>query len=210
MPKTISEAQADALSDGFLDTIGSDEEEFKPKKSLSKLIQIAAFILEEANDNLNSADRVSSGALASSMKIKDPVSFGNQIIMDIEMLEYWKFINDGVKGVKSGRPNSKYSFKNLYVGKNMLNKIHRWLKKEGVKAKTRTGGKPISKRERKRSKITDTSKSVAFAISKSVKAKGLKKTNFFTKAVAAGQKKAKEELGKSLALDIIETIPKKL
>src|SRR5574341_1284636 len=201
MPKTISEAQANALASGFLDTIGSKDEEFKPKKSLSKLIEIGAFILEDANDNLNTSDRVSSGALASSMKIKDPVSFGNQIIMDIEMLEYWKFINDGVKGVKSGRPNSKYSFKNLFVGKRMLNNIHRWLKKEGVKAKTKTGGKAISKRERKRRKITDVSRSTAFAIAKSVKAKGLKKTNFFTKAVAAGKKKAQQELGKSLALD---------
>jgi hypothetical protein len=207
MAKTISEAQADALADGFLDDLGDD---FKPKKTLSKLFMVCAKIVEEAQDNLNSSDRVSSGALSESIKIIDPVSEGKNIRIDISMLYYWKFINDGVKGVKSGQPNSKYAFKNMFVGKKMLKAIRKWLLKEGLKTKAKGQGKPISKREKKRTSITDKTTSAAYGIAMSVKAKGLKKTNFFTKALKEGNKFAKKELGKSFKLDIIEAIPKKL
>lgn len=207
MAKTISQAQAEALAEGFLDDIGED---IKPTKTLSKLFLACAKIIEEAQNNLNSSDRVASGALSESMKIIDPVNEGKNIRIDISMLHYWKFVNDGVKGVKSGQPNSKYAFKNLIVGKKMLKAIRKWLVKEGLKTKAKGQGRPISKRERKRKTITDKTTSAAYAISRSIKAKGLKKTNFLTKAIKEGNKFLKSELGKGFKADIIEAIPKKL
>jgi hypothetical protein len=209
MAKTISQAQAEALAEGFLDGLG--EEEFKPTKTLSQLVLVCGKIIEEAQNNLNSSDRVSTGALSESIKIIDPVVEGSKIRIDITMLYYWKFINEGVKGVVSKKPNSKYSFKNLYVSKSMLKALKKWVAKEGLKTKAKGQGKPISKRERKRSKIkTDKTASAAYAIGRSVKAKGLKKTSFLTKAIKEGNKFAKDKLGKSFALDIVEAIPKRI
>lgn len=205
MAKSITEAQANALAEGFFDGLGED---FKPTKSLSKLFLVCGKIVEEAQNNLNSADRVSTGALSESLKIIDPVIEGKNVRIDISMLYYWKFINDGVKGVKSGRPSSKYSFKNLYPSKKMVKAIRRWVIKEGIKAKAKGQGKPVTKREGKRRNITDTTTSTAYSIARSVKAKGLKKTNFFTNALKEGNKYAKEQIGKGFKVDIIDAIPK--
>lgn len=207
MAKSIGEAQAQALADGFLDDLGED---FKPQKTLKNFFLVVAKFVEEATDNLNKADRVSTGALSDSIKIIDPVIEGKKIRVDISMLYYWKFINDGVKGVISGRPSSQYSFKNLFVSKKMLKALRKWVVKEGIKMKATGQGKPITKRERKRKKITDTSTATAYAISRSVKAKGLKKTNFVTNALKAADKYAKKELGKGFTADIIDAIPKSI
>lgn len=207
MAKSISQAQAEALAEGFFDDIG---EAFQPVKATSKLILAAGKIVEEAQNNLNKSDRVASGALSESLTIIDPVKEGNKIRIDISALPYWKFINDGVKGVKSGQPSSKYSFKNMFVGKKMVKAIRKWLIREGLKTKAKGQGKPVSKREKKRKSITDTSNSIAYAIAKSVKANGLKKTNFLTKAVREGNKYAKDQIGKGFKADIIDSIPKKI
>jgi hypothetical protein len=207
MAKSISEAQAEALADGFLDGFG---EAFKPKKALSKIILVAGKFVEEAQNNLNKSDRNASGALSESITIVDPVKDGNNIRVDISMLYYWKFINDGVTGVISQQPSSPYKFKNLFVSKKMLKAIRKWVIKEGLKFKAKGQGKPISKREKFRKSITDTSTSTAYAISRAVKAKGLKKTNFVKKALAETNKYAKQEIGKGFKADIIDAIPKKI
>lgn len=211
MAKSISQAQADALASGFFDSLGTDKsEEFTPRKTLGKFILIAGKIIERANENLNKSDRVSSGALIDSHKITDPVKTSKEFRIDITALYYYKFIDMGVKGFVSKTINSPYSFKNLYVGGKMLKNLQKWLRKEGLKAKTNVGGKPISSREKRRSKITDKTKSTAYAIGRSVKAKGLKRTNYFSNALKYGNKLVKDELGKSLKVDVIESIPKKL
>src|ERR1044072_112479 len=207
MAKSISESQAKALADGFLDDLGED---FKPSKTLSKFFEVVGKLIEEAQNNLNSADRVSSGALSDSIKAIDSIIEGKKIRVDISMLYYWKFIDKGVKGVKSGKPNSPYSFKNLYPSKKMLKAIKKWVTKEGLKAKAKGQGKPINKRERKRKSVTNATNDIAYAISRSIKAKGLKKTNFMTNAVKEANKFAKKELGKTFAIDVLESLPKKI
>lgn len=209
MATTISSAQRSALSDNFFDNLGSGKDEFQPKNSLSALYQLAGGLVNDAQRNLNSADRVASGALSESMKILDPriTRGGKNISIDIELLYYYKFIDGGVKGTKGGA--GKYAFKNDGVGKKMRNEIRKWIIREGLKHKSDKYS-PITKREGKRKSITETSNQVAYVIARSIKQKGLKRTNFLAKAVKTARNNSRELLSKGFKVDIINALPKQL
>lgn len=208
MATSISSAQASALADGFFDSLGSSKDELKPKESLSALYQLAGGLVSDAQRNLISSDRIASGKLADSFKVLNPEQLGKNIVIDIEALYYYQFIDGGVKGTRGG--SGKFSFKNNFVGRKMQEAIRKWLIKEGLKARTTKKYKAISIREAKRKSITETSRSVAFAISKYIKQKGLKRTNFFAKALTSTKDKAAKELSKGFKIDIINSLPKKL
>ncbi|MGN6416112.1 MAG: hypothetical protein ACTHMC_01380 [Pseudobacter sp.] len=206
MAKSISTAQAEALAEGFFDGLGSDEE-FQPIETASTLIQLAGDLVGTAQENLNKVDRVSSGALSESIKILNPEVVKETIRVDIQALDYYRFVDQGVKGTRGG--SGKYSFKNERVGKRMLTALRKWVIKENLKARTTRKYKAISKREAKRKRITETSNSIAYAIGKSIKRKGLKRTMFFTDAVISTQNKLKD-LAAPFKIDILNTLPKKL
>lgn len=214
MAKSIAQAQADALAKGFFDKLGSSKDDFIPRSSLSSVIKLAGRLLEEADKNLNAADRVASGAVLESMKILDPTNKGGIIVIDIEILYYYMFLDQGVKGTRSG--SGKFSFKNEFVPPKMFKALKSWVKKEGLKARTDVGGKPISKRERKRvanrsGKGSERSiDSKVYAIGVSVKRKGLKKTLFWTNAIKVVERIAAEELGKAFVIDILDAIPARI
>lgn len=207
MATSISKAQADALSSGFLDTLGSNEE-FTPFNSLSALYQVAGILLQEAQENLNRVDRNSSGALSESMKILSPELVGKSIRLDIEALFYYKFVNLGVKGLKQG--NGRYAFRYPGVSVKMMLAIRKWVIKEGLKAITNRKYSGITNREIKRKSIKDTSTRAAYMIARSIKQHGLRPTNFFTDAVITAQQASKDLLGAGLKLDVIQTLPKNL
>jgi hypothetical protein len=207
MATSISKAQADALAKGFFDSIGSSED-LKPTETLSALYLLAGGLVDDAQKNLNKADQVASGKLSESLKVLNPESVGRNVRIDISALYYFKFLNEGVKGTKGG--SGKYAFKNNKVGGKMLTSIRKWLIREGLKSRTRTGGPAITKRESRRKSITETSNSVAYGIAVGVKMKGIKRSNFFTDAVRTTQAKAKDQLAKGLKLDIINSLPSKL
>lgn len=207
---SISKAQAKALADGFLDTIGASD--LRPAESLSALFLLAGGLADQAQQNLNKVDRVASGSLSDSIKVLNPETVGNSVRIDIVANYYYKFIDEGVRGLGGGNGNGRYSFRTRFVGKKMMTAIRKWVIREGLKSRTHTGGKPIVKREAKRQKrkSSDTSSSTAYSIATAVKYKGLKKTLFFTDAVKYTQAQAKTQLAKALKIDIINTIPKQL
>lgn len=209
MPSSISSEQAKALAEGFFNDIGESKDGLQPKNSLAALYRVAGTLVDEAVNNLNKSDRVATGALSSSLKVRDPrVVNGVNVIVDVEALFYYKFIDKGVKGTNGGI--GEYSFKYDMPGKKMTNAIRKWIKSEGVKAKTTKKYKAISKREAKRKKITDKTASMAFAIARKIKQKGLKRTNFFSEALKTTKVIAKQELTKGFRIDIINSLPKKL
>lgn len=207
MASSISKAQAEALSSGFFDTIGANRSGFKAKETTSELIILAGGLVEEAQNNLNKSDRNATGALSESLKVLNPGLVAGLVQVDVEALDYYKFVDAGVRGTKSGSSAKGYSFKDKMPPVNIIRK---WVIREGLKAKTNVGGKPITKREARRKSITETSNRVAFGISMGIKQHGLKRTNFFSKAIATTKRKSREVFGKAFKLDIINSIPKKL
>lgn len=207
MAKSISKAQADAEAEGF-DYGGSGRDEFEPKASLSKLYQKAGELADAAALNLVKADRVATGKGAESITVLNPERVGKTIKIDITMLYYLQFIDQGVKGTKKG--NGKYAFKSQYPGKKMMQEIRKWLIREGLKGKTGGQGKPITKREERRKSITETSTRVAYAIATSVKQKGIKASKFMDNAIKTTRKSIKQDMGAAFKIDVIATLPKKL
>lgn len=207
MATSISKAQAKALADGFLDGIGGSRDELKPKETLSEIIVLAGELVTQVQKNLIAADRIATGALSESFKVLNPELSGRDIRVDVEALHYYQFIDAGVRGTKSGTSAKGYSYKNKMPP---VNTIRKWLIREGLKARTNVGGRPITGREARRKSISETSNTIAFIIARSIKQKGLKRTNFFTKAVRKIRSKAKGQLAKGFKIDIINAIPKKL
>jgi hypothetical protein len=204
MATSISSQQNKLLSTGFLDTLETSKEGLQPKESLAALYRLAGGLVVTAQKNLNRADRVASGELSDSIKVLDPrVVNGTRIIVDIEALSYYIFIDAGVKGTKSGSSREGFKYTNKMPPVNIIRK---WLIKEGIKGRADKKYK-LGGRDTFRKSITETSNSVAFAIAKNIQKKGLKQTNFFAKAITATDKKVAQELAKGFRIDIINSIP---
>lgn len=170
------------------------------------LVDMAAYLISEAQNNLNNDGTNTTGDLESSMSISDLDISGQRMSVDVLILDRYKFINDGVKGVEGG--TGKYQFKTIRPTVEMVRSIKSWLRKRGARA---TKYKAISRTERKDKRIkkmkteAESQTSLAWAVATSVKKKGIKPTKFFTKAVRATEKKFREEMANGIKLDIIES-----
>jgi hypothetical protein len=139
-----------------------------------------------------------------------------------EQIKYYDFVNKGVKGYKSGKPNNTpYAFKNPYPNKKMAKSILTWLSESKSKVSTdnvntnRKGG--IDKTETKRQSLkkvlsgTDKKKSLAYAISTSIKRKGIEQTKYFDKAIeSVFNDKFTEELAYAMISDMAVKISGKV
>lgn len=199
-------AQAKALKDGFLASIGEKFDLIDPDDYLVAE-QMLMFYGKEFNDEVQK-NLAKSGSIASG-KIGDLVvpkvrKFGN----DYEMLlgydkdnpasVYYKFVNKGVRGVGglNARPrkvksDSPYAFKTPFPNEKMANSLLQWYKLGKAKTTSETQKQNLSKTQRKSkklSKIVDKAtslKMLAYATATAIKRDGLKTTNYFDNAVKA-------------------------
>lgn len=206
MPISITKAQSSALSEGFLNNLGSSPEfaDLPMDESVKALYQLARYLIEEANNNLDKGGHVSTGELRDSHKVINPEIIGGNITMEIEALARYAFLNKGVRGTKSG--NGLYSFKSSYPSQDMVKEIRAWMTRAGIS--TRNIQKSVSKLEKKRKSISEYDN--AYAMARSIKMKGIKPTGYFDKAVRSAQTRAKEVLGQALVVDVISALPKDL
>ena len=201
----ISIQQAKAVADGFLDSIGgNDTSDFKPTESMKGLIDVAAILITSAQKTLNSQGHVASGELSDSIQVQNPSLEGGVITLNIEALFYYQFLNKGVKGTKSG--SGKYSFKSAYPSQKMVKSIERWISRAGLSSFSTS--KSISNNERKNKTVGQYQR--AYAVARSIKQKGIRASHFFDKAVLVAQAYSKEVLGKSLKIDIVNSLPNTL
>lgn len=215
--QSFSKRQQQVINNKIID-LNSDSQssfkEFDGKALETALYNIAVEFITAAADNLNEADRIASGGLLESIKPSEIVVLGKKMTININVLDYYKFIDKGVKGWRSGEPgDSPYAFK-APAGKSgkksseMVTAIRKWLIKEGLKSKS-TSKNPknaISARESRRQKITDTATSTAIMIAGMVRSKGLKKTNFWTDAEATASKYAEKEFETALTISVINSL----
>jgi hypothetical protein len=121
------------------------------------------------------------------------ISIGN-VGAELDLPDYYVFTDEGVKGIgggyKSARSTGRYSFKNLYVSKAMVDSLQEW--------NARKGRKGITK---------ETMRSDAFGTAVNVKKHGVGQTLFFTKAldqryVDQLEQRLLEELGQEVEVNI--------
>lgn len=213
--KSITQAQLNPNLSRLIDLNSynpADYTEFKGDAVMTALYNIAAEFIKNASNNLQQVDKIATGALLDSINPSEITIMGKTYSISINVNDYYKFIDKGVKGWKSGSPgDSPYAFKQpgkrgeAPKSSKMVSAIKQWLIKEGLKATTSTG-KSITKRESKRKSITDGSTRAAIVVSQSIKRKGLTKTNFWTKAEQQTKTYAEKEIGIALQIDIINSL----
>lgn len=201
---SINKAQADALAEGFLDDIGSSEDDFQPKESVSVLLQLAGVIIDNAQQNLNNSNTNASGKLSESIEAEEPVTGNGFIQQDISMAFYGQFVNKGVRGTKGGR--GIYSFKNDKPGGKMVASISKYIKEARSKIGTEPKGR--GKNESKNAAVAE--RQSAYAMARSVKQHGIKPTLFMDKAIDDIDKIIDERFGEALVIDVINSLPDKL
>lgn len=198
----ISTQQAKLLADGFLDTIGGqNESDFKPTESLKGLIDVAAILITSAQKTLDSQGHVTSGELSDSLQVQSPYIESGVITLNVEALFYYQFLNKGIRGTNGG--TGKYSFKSANPSRKMVKSIEKWIQRAGLSSYSVS--KSVSNNERKNKTVSQYQR--AYAVARSIKQKGIRPTHFFDQAVQIANGYAQDILGKSLIVDIVNSMP---
>lgn len=198
MAKSEAQLQNEVLS--YLDSLGTGAEEFKRTTAglagLEYYLVLSAtnFVLR-VQENLNRLGKVDTGGLLNNLEQSAVNTQGTQLSIEVgyradsEQAKYYDFVNKGVKGFKSQQGNSPYSFRNSYPSKAMVLNIAKWLRRNASAGRREDSRTLITARQRKRkslSKLVDENKrfkSLAYAVAKSIKNKGIKKSGFFDDAI---------------------------
>jgi hypothetical protein len=199
-----AKAQAKAIRDGFLKTIGEQYNLIDPTE-FNIAEQMLIFYGKQFNDqvqkNLNKSGSIASGKIGDLVapKVK---KFGNDYEMylgydkDNPASVYYKFINKGVRGVgglnakpKKVASDTPYEYKTPYPNKKMATSILQWYRLGKAKTTSETQTKKLSKTQRKNKKLkqvvnkADSLKNLAYATAAAIKRDGLKTTSYFDNAV---------------------------
>lgn len=163
----------------------------KIQKALDRFVK---HVTSRAKANLTNGDRNVSKKLYNSIKGEVKV-MPNSIGVYFQMEEYGEFQDQGVKGKRSSSRAPKSPFKfGSGRGKEggLTEAIEKWVKARRFQFRD------------KRSKKFMSYKSTAWLITKSIYAKGLKPTLFFTKPFQEAYKNLPDELAKEYGLEVTE------
>ena len=155
------------------------------------LDKFKASVIKQARTNLTKGDRNVSRKLYNSLKGEAKV-YAKGYYLNFQMEEYGNYQDKGVKGKRSSSraPNSPYKFGSGKGKKGGLTEgIQRWVKARKFQFKD------------KRGKFMSYD-STAWIITRSIYAKGIRPTLFFTKPFEAAYKRLPQELVNDLKIDL--------
>lgn len=138
--------------------------------------------IDVARAELESNNRNASGSLSASIRTKDLVTNGEEVLVEVIAEDYWDFINQGVNGTvnKFGSP---YSFKNLVVGMKMHQAFKEFIQLRGIQPR-----EPEMDYDQ-----------LAYILAKATKKKGIRKTPFMDEGFSPEAiKDLAERLGKTV------------
>jgi hypothetical protein len=157
------------------------------------MIAYAARFIIQVQKNLQKANKVDTGKLERDIQEGSLVKEGQSYSIEVgypkssEGARYYDFVNKGVKGFKSGTPNSPYSFKSAYPSMNgpMVNAIQKWVKRNALSQRKETQTRSLSSLQKKRKAVAqlNTGRTTAYLIARKIKQRGLPRTGFFDDAV---------------------------
>lgn len=168
----------------------------------------ASRFLNAAADNLNKTNSITTGALEKSLDFNIEKS-RTGLTMNFTALDYYKFVDKGVRGAGGSKNNntSPYKFRFLGVSKTHLLALEKWIIRNRLTAKVKDVNKyGATRRESKAIPATMSRKSLAYVIGKAIKRNGLKATNFwqdaYEKTFGDFAVKMSEALGKTISVDL--------
>lgn len=204
---TIAQAQAKFLQEGGFDNGGMLRTEAAELSEFEQeLSRYVSEFLTTASDNLNKTNSITTGNLERSLDFEIVPTKGGYLI-NFKALEYFKFVDKGVRGAGSSRKNntSPYSFKTITPSKNHVTAIEKWIIRNRLTA-TRSDLKGRTKRESKAIDPAKGRQQLAYIIAKSIKRDGLYETGFWSDAFDEtfkdfGQKMS-TALGKTISVSL--------
>ena len=178
------------------------------------IIRFASIFIKRVQDNLKKANKVDTGTLSTDITEGELIKQGSTYSLDIGYpassagAKYYDFVNKGVKGFKSGQPNSPYSFKSAYPSINgpMVNAIQKWVKRNALSSRREDQKFNLSGLQRKRKSIAqlNTGRTTAYLIARKIKQRGLPKTGFFDNAVdEVFNQQFYDKMGKAIGADLV-------
>ena len=157
------------------------------------IINYAAKFIIQVQKNLQKANKVDTGTLETDIQEGSVIRQGSSYSIDIgypassEGARYYDFVNKGVKGFKSGSPNSPYRFRSAFPSMNgpMVNAIQKWVKRNGLAQRREDQKYNLSGLQKKRKSVAqlNTGRTTAYLIARKIKQRGLPKTGFFDNAI---------------------------
>jgi hypothetical protein len=209
MPISIQQSQKIQLENGFVGSSGSfDFTEVTAKEINALFIERAEIFKNEWISQLNSKKIIASGNIENvDYQI---VQTATSATLNISFPYYAKFVDKGVKGVRSSKnaPDSPYKFKNYGMSAEGRKSIANWLRT--AKAKVRTtdvkkyGAKGTEKKFKKISEFDQRLEDTIFNIKKY----GIKKRDFIEptikKSFEGFEKELSEVIGKTITINIFK------
>jgi hypothetical protein len=208
MAVSIAQAQAAFLKEGgpMGGTLRPAPNELSDMEKL-----LAGYIerfLNKAADNLNKTNSVTTGNLLDSLDFNIE-SNRNGYTINFTALDYYKFVDKGVRGAGRSAKNSTspYKFKYITPSKSHVTAIEKWIIRNRLTATARDVNKyGRTGRERKAIDPTKGRQTLAYIIARSIKRDGLYETGFWSDAFEETFRdfgvKMSEALGKTITVNL--------
>jgi hypothetical protein len=181
---SISKAQAIALGDGLINTIGEKPLKEGEMPIIERMLkEFGGDFVTTAQKNLIKNKSIASGDI-NDIRIS-MTKFATSYILSLgypksePASKYWDFINKGVKGTKNVKADGKTPYK-FNTGKKAIpiSAAQKWLGYNKLKA---TSIKPYKKKGIE-TKAIDGKKSLAYMVARSIHRKGIRSTHYFDNA----------------------------
>jgi hypothetical protein len=182
---SISQAQAKAIADGFLATLGQQKTTTPDMPVIeAMLLKYGAEFQQQAIDNLNKNNSIASGNIENNLAF-EVTQFGKTYTLTMgypkntPASKYWDFVNQGVKGTKNIKADGKtpYAFKSnkKAIPISVVEGFLKYSKKKAVQIKKYTKlGVEL--------KAAEGTKSLKYAIARKIHRDGLTSTRYFDNA----------------------------
>jgi hypothetical protein len=194
MPKVDMEVVVD---DAIISSEAAKSTDYASLKELpfveKVMIAYAAKFIIQVQKNLISANKTDTGRLEEEIQQGDIIKANGSYLIDIgypkssESSKYYDLVNKGVKGFKSGTPNSPYRFRSAFPSMNgpMVNAIQKWVKRNSKLARREDQKYNLSGLQKKRKSVSElnTGRTTAYLIARKIKQRGLPRTGFFDDAI---------------------------
>lgn len=209
MAKSIAQRQKVVIENGFLQSTGTES------FSLIDVNDVGALLLERGElfkdewiKIINQKKIIASGNIESSLKFylkNEPES----ATLFIEFPYYAKFVDRGVKGVKSSKnaPESPYQFKNYGMSAEGRESLKKWMSSAKAKVSSRDVKKYGAFRSESKFKKISEADSKLNTLIYNIKKYGIKKRNFITPVIEKSFQGFEQELadaiGKKVSIVIL-------
>lgn len=181
---SITKAQAKAIGDGFLNTLGEQPMKEGELPVVEKLLKdFGGNFIKTAQYLLDLNGSIASGAINDIRLRLTKFNTGYTLSLGYPKSEkaskYWGFINKGVKGTKNIKADAKTPYKFNPSKKSIpISAVQGWLGYNKLKV---TAVKPYRKLGVEL-KAIDSKKSLAYVVARSIHRKGIRSTHYFDNA----------------------------